>query len=213
MIPEISPSQASHQSMLNLIRRSSDRVALICGASGGGKKTIMDRLQLHLGFKEPPFVTTRQLRQGEAEDGSYQLNSTQFREGITAGVIFAPVTYLQNRYGYPLHVVHELLKEGERLVIEIPPRSLISTVKDFLPRCHVIALIPDSKFTRQALETRGTETVLEQEKRIRQGFIDALHVNRAIGELPRICQIVPKFGQIDHPLEIASNFIPKWLRN
>lgn len=60
------PEKEKLEKIQEIIKRSSQFIVL-CGPSGSGKTTAIKHLVDNYGFIEPPFLTTRELRQGEIE--------------------------------------------------------------------------------------------------------------------------------------------------
>lgn len=132
------------QIKLREIARRSKQFVVLSGPSGSGKTMIIKHLVEKYGFIEPSFITTRELRPGEAEIGGVKLDVDEFSREESKGSIFLPAHNYGNAYGYSLDVIFNLAESNNNIVVEAPASNLVSDVSRLLPEGTVIGILPPS---------------------------------------------------------------------
>ncbi len=116
------------QRKLAEIARRSKQFVILSGPSGSGKTMIIKHLVEKYAFIEPSFITTRELRPGEAEVGGVKLDVDEFSREEAKGGIFLPAHNYGNAYGYSLDVIFNLAESDNNIVVEAPASNLASDV-------------------------------------------------------------------------------------
>ncbi|MEO0024519.1 MAG: hypothetical protein RL196_960 [Actinomycetota bacterium] len=142
---------------------------MVAGPTAVGKGTVVRYiLEHHPEVKLSVSATTRSPRPGEVDGESYFFWSMQeFDENIAAGQMleFATV-HGTNKYGTPKQPVIDAIAAGSLVLLEIDIQGA-RQVKAAMPEAKLIFIAPPSwnELVRR-LQTRGTETPEEQERRL-----------------------------------------------
>ena len=122
----------------------------------------------HPEFKLSVSATTRSPRPGEIDGVDYFFwTPERFDQAVANNELLEYATvHGLNRYGTPRKPVDEALARGENVVLEIDIQGA-KQVKESMPEALTIFIQPPSwdELVRR-LSTRGTEDVVEQEKRL-----------------------------------------------
>lgn len=182
------------QEKIREIARRSRQFVVLSGPSGSGKTMIIKHLVEKYGFVEPPFVTTRELRPGEAEIGGVQLDADEFSQREAKSDIFLPARNYGNAYGYALGVIFDLAEGGNNIVVETPASNLISDVGRFLPESTVIGILPPSTEELEAqLRQRGLNNDVDRKIRL-QNVQEEKEQIISVSESMEIRQVVTTHG-------------------
>lgn len=141
---------------------------VVSGASGTGKSTVDNMLiSEHQGeFAFSVSATSRRPRPGEENGKDYWFVTREdFEKKISHGEMLEYTEYCGNYYGTPKSEL-EKLKSGQNLILEIEIQGA-SNIKRIIPECvTVFVLPPDSETLRARLESRGTNSREEIERRL-----------------------------------------------
>jgi len=144
-------------------------LTVVAGPTAVGKGTVVRYiLENHPEVKLSVSATTRSPRPGEVDGESYFFWSMQeFDANIAAGQMleFATV-HGTNKYGTPKQPVIDAIAAGSLVLLEIDIQGA-RQVKAAMPEAKLIFIAPPSwnELVRR-LQTRGTETPEEQERRL-----------------------------------------------
>lgn len=179
-----------------IIIRSGQAVVLT-GPSGVGKGEVMKFLTATYGFHETPFITTRELRPGEAESGSRSVTAEEFLALKASGELVLDVAAYGNLYGYPIDDILTFLYKGKYIMLEAPPSRIRTDVDTVLPKATKIAFIPteSQRFIQANLKKRGTESKEQQTLRRAEALADLRHLEQLCGQSD-IYPIIPTQGNI-----------------
>ncbi len=187
----------------------SNQFIVICGPSGSGKSMTASYLLDTYGFVELPFLTTRELRPGEAHAGSHHLTRHSFVERSLEGTIFLGVRSYGNAYGYDLDVVYRSAIEGKRIVLEAPSSYLATDVAYFLPQAILIGIIPlSTEAVANQLFHRGLNKVPDQRLRLLNCEIEKEHIASCCA-LMDITIILPTEGDPEPTLRQIDRVMKK----
>ncbi len=176
------------------IARRSKQFVVLSGPSGSGKTMIIKHLVEKYGFIEPSFVTTRELRSGEAEIGGVRLDGDEFSRQEAENKIFLPARNYGNAYGYSLDMIFNLATAGNNIVAEAPASNLTGDVHHLLPESTVIGVLPPSiEELKVQLRERGLNDDADQEIRL-QGAQDVKDQIISASKSMEIKQIIPIYG-------------------
>ena len=147
----------------------SNKLLVVAGPTAVGKGTVVDYiLKNYANFHISVSATTREPRPGEVEGKSYYFVSHEdFDEQIKAGQMLEfAVVHGDNKYGTPRKPVEEALARGEHVILEIDIQGA-RQVKQAMPEAISIFIAPPSwEVLVDRLKARGTETAIEQQKRL-----------------------------------------------
>lgn len=182
------------QEKLREIAKRSKQFVVLSGPSGSGKTMIIKHLVDKYDFVEPSFVTTRELRSGEAEIGGIQLDTDEFSRQEAENKIFLPARNYGNAYGYSLDVIFELAQAGSNIVVEAPASNLTGNVHSLLPESTVIGVLPPSIEELEAqLQERGLNDDADQRVRLQGAQAIKGQIIEA-SESMEIKQLIPTHG-------------------
>lgn len=151
------------------------KLIIICGPSGVGKKTIYHDI-----IKQPKYncvysvsMTTRKKRSDEQDGKDYFfVNKTQFMNAIKQGQLLEYTKYIDNFYGTPKKFIHEKIKKGLNIVLEIEINGLKQILaNNFLQKENILTIfIKPTTFAnlKKRLIKRHTEKLSIIKKRIQQ---------------------------------------------
>jgi guanylate kinase len=147
----------------------SNKLLVVAGPTAVGKGTVVDYiLKNYSNFHISVSATTREPRPGEVDGKSYYFVSHEdFDKQIQAGQMLEfAVVHGDNMYGTPRKPVEDALARGEHVILEIDIQGA-RQVKQAMPEAISIFIAPPSwEVLVDRLKARGTETAIEQQKRL-----------------------------------------------
>ena len=140
--------------------KSIGSLIVISGPSGAGKGSVIQGL-----LKQNPntwlsvSMTSREPRPGEKEGINYfYVTKEEFEKRIEEGYFLEYNYYAGNYYGTPKEFIHEKLRNGIDVILEIEINGA-SNVKKLMDDAIFIFILPPSwKEMKRRLESRNTET-------------------------------------------------------
>lgn len=145
------------------------KLIIFCGPSGSGKGTVEKGFinDKEFNFHFSVSATTRKIREREIDGENYHfLSKKEFEEWINDNRFLEWAKYIDNYYGTPLEPVEKMLDNGKNVFLEIEIVGVKEAIKK-IPSAITIFLSPPSiDVLRKRLESRGTETIEEINKRV-----------------------------------------------
>ena len=153
----------------------SPKLLVIAGPTAVGKGTVARRiLETNSDIVLSVSATTRQPRKGEVDGESYFfLSDAEFDRLIESGEMLEfAVVHGTHRYGTPRQPVLAAIEAGKNVLLEIDIQGA-SQVKEQMPEAITVFIAPPSweELVRR-LEGRGTEDLVEMERRLATARIE-----------------------------------------
>jgi len=151
------------------IARARGRLIVVAGPTAVGKGTVVARIRdKHPNVRFSVSATTRAPRPGETDGVHYLFVSDDAFDQLVAAnqMLEWAVVHGQNRYGTPRAPIVEALERGDSIILEIDIQGA-RQVKVAMPEAILVFLVPPSweELVRR-LESRGTEDISEQARRL-----------------------------------------------
>ena len=158
-----------------LHRNRGKGLTVVAGPTAVGKGTVVSHiLANHPEVKLSVSATTRAPRPGEIDGESYFFWSMdEFDANIAAGEMLEyAVVHGHNKYGTPKQPVIDAIAAGKLVLLEIDIQGA-RQVKAAMPEAKLIFIAPPSwdELVRR-LQSRGTETAEEQERRLESARVE-----------------------------------------
>lgn len=154
---------------------SRGRLIVVAGPTAVGKGTVVARIRdKHPEVQFSVSATTRAPRPGEIDGIHYQfVTDREFDRLVAADEMLEwAVVHGHNRYGTPRAPILEALGRGNSIILEIDIQGA-RQVKHAMPEAVLVFLLPPSweELVRR-LESRGTESAAEQNRRLATARIE-----------------------------------------
>lgn len=151
------------------------KLIVVAGPTAVGKGTVVARIRdKHPQVRFSVSATTRAPRPGEVDGVHYLFVSDQEFDRLVAAneMLEWAVVHGHNRYGTPRTPIIEALDHGNSIILEIDIQGA-RQVKQSMPEAVLVFLLPPSweELVRR-LESRGTETTDEQQRRLATARIE-----------------------------------------
>ncbi|EKX52972.1 hypothetical protein GUITHDRAFT_92151 [Guillardia theta CCMP2712] len=137
------------------------RALVVCGPSGVGKGTLIDKLKSEFSSLISFSVshTTRQPRPGEVNGVHYHfVEHEQMEEEIAQGKFLEHANVHGNLYGTSKSAVEDVAKAGKVCILDIDVQGCRSCRKAGLLASFVFVVPPSVEELERRLRGRGTET-------------------------------------------------------
>ena len=147
---------------------------VVSSPSGGGKGTLISRvLEAVPGLKYSVSYTTRAPRAGEKPGIDYLFVSPERFEELVAEDAFLEWARVHgNFYGTSREQINKELAAGSDIVLEVDVQGAAS-VRKLLPDAVSVFILPPSfEILRQRLLSRGTDSPMELELRLRNAPVE-----------------------------------------
>ena len=153
---------------------------ILSGASGAGKGSVIDRLRkLRSDFVLSISTTTRKPRSEASVGEHYQfVSEAEFHQLVSDGAFLEWAEVHGNLYGTRKIWVEEKVREGWIVVLEIDVQGALQVMGRKVDCASVFVTPSDRKVAHDRLRARGTETVEEIERRIKNSDWEYAQMNQ-----------------------------------
>lgn len=152
-------------------------VIIISGPSGSGKDTVLTEVfKLHPEIRLSISSITRDMREGEVQDGKYHfISREEFEIAIKNNEMLEYNVYQNNYYGTPKAPVEKAINEGAEIILEVDINGA-SKVRKQYPKAKSIFIMPPSfEVLSKRLNSRGTESKEQIEGRLKAALDEIKH--------------------------------------
>jgi len=173
------------------------KLFLIVGPSGSGKGTVIERIKgKYPGFVFPVSYTTREIREGEKDGGSYHyVSKEEFERMIKEGEFLEyAVVHSDNYYGTSKKDIMEPLKGGAVVIREVDIQGF-NSIRNLVPKANLVSIfmkVSDLNDLRGRILRRGKISDEGMEKRLdsaKKEIAQSVECNY---------QVENKWGEIDN---------------
>ena len=136
------------------------QIIIVSGPSGSGKDTVLQKVfESHPEIRLSISSITRDMREGEVQDGKYHfISKNEFETALKNNEMLEYNVYLDNYYGTPKSPVDKAIYEDADIVLEVDINGA-RKVKSVYPDALSIFIMPPSfEVLKKRLSGRGTET-------------------------------------------------------
>lgn len=161
-----------------LFQKDKGNLIIISGPSGVGKGTVCRALlEKYDDVALSISATTRKARIGEKEGREYFFYTREkFLQLIEKKAFLEWAEVFDNYYGTPLPYVQKILQQGQDCLLEIDVQGALQ-VKAKWPTGVFVFLVPPSREELvRRITCRGTETITEMQKRLKQAEDEMAHL-------------------------------------
>lgn len=156
---------------------STGTLYIISAPSGAGKTTLVDAV-----VERVPDVavsvshTTRKMRPGEIDaDDYYFIDEDEYLRMVKAGEFLEHASVFDHHYGTSRQHIQEQLLQGVDVILDIDWQGA-RQIRDLMPDCHCIFLLPPSVDTlRERLTGRGQDSDEVIERRMQRAVSEMSH--------------------------------------
>lgn len=133
---------------------------VISGPSGSGKDTVLSKVfRLHPEIRLSISSITRDMREGEVQDGKYHfISREEFEKAIENNEMLEYNIYQNNYYGTPKAPVQKAIDEGAEIVLEVDVNGAKNVLKQFPEAISIFIMPPSFETLSKRLSSRGTES-------------------------------------------------------
>ena len=140
---------------------------VLSAPSGCGKDTVLAQLEGKADFRRSISMTTRAMRDGEADGVDYYFVTTEyFLKKLDQGQILEYTNFSGNYYGTPKTTVDDWLRNGETVILKIEVEGAENIKKMYPDSVGIFLLPPSMKVLEQRLRNRSSETEDEIQSRM-----------------------------------------------
>lgn len=149
----------------------SGKLFLIVGPSGSGKGTVIERIKgKYPGFVYPVSYTTREMRHGEKDGGSYHyVSKEEFERMIKEGEFLEhAVVHSDNYYGTSKKDILQPLERGAGVIREVDIQGF-NSIRNLVPKENLVSIfmkVSDMEDLKGRILRRGKISDEELEKRL-----------------------------------------------
>ena len=156
---------------------SKGNLIILSGPSGSGKDTVLSEVfKLHPEIRLSISSITRDMREGETQDGKYHFISREEFEGaIKNNEMLEYNIYQNNYYGTPKAPVEKAIAEGAEIVLEVDVNGAANVRKQFPDAISIFIMPPSFETLSNRLNSRGTESKEQIEGRLKAALEEIKH--------------------------------------
>jgi len=145
------------------------QLIIISGPSGSGKDTILSKVfELHPEIRLSISSITRDMREGEVQDGKYHfISKAEFEEALKNDEMLEHNIYLGNYYGTPRKPVEKAIEEDADIIVEVDVNGARTVMSKFPDATSIFIMPPSFEELKRRLSARGTETPEQIEGRLK----------------------------------------------
>lgn len=154
-------------------------MTVICGPSGVGKGTVLQRLkENNPNIRFSVSATTRKPREGEIDGQNYFFKTVDdFKGMIEKGELVEWVEYCGNYYGTPEKYIKDSMAQGYDVILEIEVEGAASIKRKYPESVLIFILPPSFNELHRRIEGRGTESRETIGKRLARAKEELNYIN------------------------------------
>ncbi|WP_340278186.1 guanylate kinase [Staphylococcus coagulans] len=144
---------------------------VLSGPSGVGKGTVRKRIfdDPHTSYKYSISMTTREMREGEADGVDYFFKTREaFEKLIEEDEFIEYAEYVGNYYGTPVQYVKDTMNAGHDVFLEIEVEGAKQVRKKFPDALFIFLAPPSLDHLTERLIGRGTESTEKIQSRVNE---------------------------------------------
>ena len=156
---------------------SKGNLIILSGPSGSGKDTVLSEVfKLHPEIRLSISSITREMRDGEVQDGKYHFVSREeFETAIRNNEMLEYNLYQNNYYGTPKAPVEKAIDEGAEIVLEVDVNGAANIRSQYPDAISIFIMPPSFEVLSKRLNSRGTESKQQIEGRLKAALDEIKH--------------------------------------
>ena len=156
---------------------SKGNLIILSGPSGSGKDTVLSEVfKLHPEIRLSISSITRDMREGETQDGKYHfISCDEFEAAIKNNEMLEYNVYQNNYYGTPKAPVEKAIAEGAEIVLEVDVNGAANVRKQYPNAISIFIMPPSFETLSNRLNSRGTESKEQIEGRLKAALEEIKH--------------------------------------